>query len=225
MRPQPRSRKRVLAAAALVFVAGSCFVIAGQRTERKAPESAQVNVVSGDGGATRGAGPAAAEAAPGDAATAAVVFATAAQAWLYLTDEQIRTAVEAIATPDAAAALTADVVVEVAMAREQLASSPGRVWWLVRPLAWKVESATETQARVSVWTITILSAVGVALPQSEYLTVTLDLEHIDGSWKVAGVRDLPGPTPDTGPKDQPWGADRFDDALEGFTRIGEEPQP
>jgi hypothetical protein len=109
------------------------------------------------------------------------------------------------------------------MAREQLAQSSGPIWWLVRPLAWRVDDFRDTQARVSVWTVTILSAASVAAPQSEFLTVTLDLSWVDGDWRVDGVRDTPGPTPITGPHDQPWDAEPFDQALDGFTRMDGEP--
>lgn len=157
------------------------------------------------------------------AVTAAVAYATASQRWLYLTDGEISAAVAEIATPAAASRLATDVVADMAMARDQLARSSGRVWWLVRPLAWDVEYFRDMQARVSVWTVTILSAEGVAAPQSEFLTVTLDLAYVDGDWRADGVRDTPGPTPITGPQDQPWDAEPFDQSLDGFTRIDGEP--
>lgn len=157
------------------------------------------------------------------AVAAAVAYSTASQRWLYFTDDEIRAAITEIATPVAAPRLADDVIADVAMARDQLARSSGRIWWLVRPLAWRVESFSETEARVSVWTVTILSAAGVAAPQSEFLTVTLDLAWVDGDWRVDGVRDTPGPTPVSGPQDQPWDAVPFDRALDGFTRMDGEP--
>jgi hypothetical protein len=66
-----------------------------------------------------------------------------------------------------------------------------------------------------------LSATGIAAPQAEFVTVSLDLERIDGHWRVSDVSDRPGPTPITGAKDQPWDAEPFDAALDGFTRLGE----
>jgi hypothetical protein len=153
------------------------------------------------------------------AVAAAVAYATASQRWLYFTDDEIEAAIGEIATPVAAPRLTEDVVADISMARDQLAQSQGPIWWLVRPLAWRVEHFRDTEARVSVWTVTILSAAGVAAPQSEFLTVTLDLAWADGDWRVDGARDTPGPTPITGPQDQPWDAEPFDRALEGFTRI------
>lgn len=157
------------------------------------------------------------------AIAAAVAYATASQRWLYFTDEEIEAAIAEIATPVAAPRLAEDVVADISMAREQLAQSSGRIWWLVRPLAWRVDNFRDTEARVSVWTVTILSAASVAAPQSEFLTVTLDLSWVDGDWRVDGVRDTPGPTPITGPHDQPWDAEPFDNALDGFTRMDGEP--
>jgi hypothetical protein len=111
------------------------------------------------------------------------------------------------------------------------------VWWLVRPLAWRVESFATDQARVAVWVVTILSAAEVAAPQAEYATITLDLAWVngdpgdddrdgdrqEGDWRVDAVRDTPGPTPMTGPHDQPWDSVPFDEALAGFTRMDGEP--
>ena len=157
------------------------------------------------------------------AVAAAVSYATAAQRWLYFSDDEIRAAVSEIATPIAAPRMADELVLDVSTAREQLATSPGRIWWLVRPLAWRVEHHDVDEARVSVWVVTILSASGVAAPQSEFSTITIDLAWVDGDWRVDGVRDTPGPTPINGPQDQPWDAQPFDDALDGFTRLDGEP--
>lgn len=155
----------------------------------------------------------------GGATAAAVAYATAPQRWLYFTDAQITAAVVEIATPAAAPRLTEEVVSDVSSARDQLGKSPGRVWWLVRPLAWRVDSYDPDEATVSVWTVTVLSAEEVAAPQCEWVTVTLELAWVDGDWRVDGVRDTPGPTPLTSPGDQPWDAGPFDQALTGFSRM------
>ena len=153
------------------------------------------------------------------AADAAVSYAAVSQRWLYFTDEQITDAVEEIAAPDAVDELAADTIAEVTAARTALGGSPGPVWWLVRPMAWRVESLRPDEAAVAVWTVTVLSAEEVAAPQAEWVTVTVDLEWIDGGWKLDALSDTPGPTPMPGPGDAPWDAIPFDDALEGFTRI------
>lgn len=73
---------------------------------------------------------------PGSVA-AAIAYATASQRWLHFTDDEIEAAIAEIATPVAAPRLAEDVVADVSMARDQLARSSGRIWWLVRPLAWR----------------------------------------------------------------------------------------
>lgn len=154
---------------------------------------------------------------------AALSYATASQEWLYLDDEQLDAAVRAVAAPEAADRLADQVVGEVGVAREALAVSPGRVWWLVRPLAWRVVSYAPDSARVAVWTVSVLSAADVAVPQANWLTVTVDLVWSDGGWLVERVADVAGPTPVLGTKDEPWQPEPFDEALDGFTRLdGEE---
>jgi hypothetical protein len=159
------------------------------------------------------------------AVAAAIAYTEASQGWLYLDDDEVAAAVAAIAAPQAIERLTREVLADVQTARRELAVSPGRVWWLVHPLAWKVQSHTRSAASLALWTVTVLSASGVAVPQAEWMTVTVDLVWTDVGWRVEAVGDRPGPTPMTGPWDDPWEAEPFDGALAGFTRLGGEPTP
>jgi hypothetical protein len=160
------------------------------------------------------------------AAAVAVRVATASQRWLYLTDEQVAGEVTGLATAEAGPWLAEETVAEIRSARDQLGSSPGAVWWLVRPMATRVERANAHTAQVSVWVVTVLSAVEIAAPQAEWVTVTVDLDWTPEGWRVDGVREEPGPTPMTGPRDGPWDAMPFDDALSGFVRLdGEAVKP
>lgn len=237
MARQPKSPSRrtaLVAAGAVVTLAAGAFLVRLTRDSSSSPNRADTPPAAE---APRPTPPAGASGPAGEAAgvpvgfaadepgavAAAVAYATASQRWLYFTDDEIEAAITEIATPVAAARLAQDVVADISMARDQLAHSSGRVWWLVRPLAWRVDDFRDTGARVAVWTVTVLSAVGVAAPQSEFLTVTLDLAWVDGDWRVDAVRDTPGPTPITGPHDQPWDAEPFDRALHGFTRMDGEP--
>ena len=167
----------------------------------------------------------AAEFADGDrnedgARAAAVSMATASQDWLYLGDADIEAAVRARATAQAGPALAAETVAELGQARRALGASSGRVWWLVRPLATHVEHYDPSRARVVVWTVTVLSATGVAIPQADWVRVAVDLLWDEGAWRCEAVTDTPGPTPATGAKDRPWQAPAFDEALDGFERVG-----
>jgi hypothetical protein len=230
----PSRRTAIVAAIVVVTLVAGGLLVRLTSDSSSSPESGDVRAAANE---PRPTAPAAEAGPAGEAAgvpvgfgadetgavAAAVAYATASQRWLYFTDDEIEAAVAQIATPVAAPRLAEDVVADISMARNQLAQSQGRIWWLVRPLAWRVEHFRVTEARVSVWTVAILSAAGVAAPQSEFLTVTLDLSWVDGDWRVDGVRDSPGPTPITGPQDQPWDAEPFDHALVGFTRIDGEP--
>ncbi len=175
-------------------------------------------------------GPAAAEEVAGldadetsTALDAALALATAPQAWLYLDDTELERQVRAVAAAASADALVEEVLGEVGAVRDALLSSPGRVWWIVRPLAWRVDSVSERRAQVSVWTVSVLSAADVAMPQSEWQTTTFDLVLEGDEWKLVDSRENPGPSPQLGGRDSFWEPEPFDDALDGFTRVGEEP--
>lgn len=157
------------------------------------------------------------------AMAAAVEYATASQDWLYLTDEEIEAEVRAIAAPGSSDRLVEETVGELGLARDGLMESAGRVWWLVRPLAAKEVSSTGSRAEVSVWVVTVLSASDVAVPQSDWSTLDLVLVRDEGRWLLESIDDEPGPTPISGVRDEPWQPEPFDDALDGFVRIGSEP--
>ena len=153
---------------------------------------------------------------------AATEVVASSQRWLYLDDAAVERSVRAIATPTAADRLAAEVRGEVAAAREGLASAAGPIWWIVRPLATNVEAHRADYARIAVWVVSVLSAADVAMPQSEWRTVTLELRWVDDAWLVDGIIDVAGPTPMLGPRDRPWAPEELDDALAGFVRIGED---
>lgn len=152
----------------------------------------------------------------------ALRLAAAPQQWLYLDDQQLAVAVRHVASPDAADRLVTEVSGEVSLVRDALRHSSGRIWWIVRPLAWRVVGIRDGHASVSVWTVSILSASDVAVPQSDWFTSRFDLEWINGRWLLRATRDERGPTPQLGGRDAAWQPEPFDDALAGFTRVGAE---
>lgn len=213
----------VVGAVATAVVVGAVLMRAGEpgSTEDRGPATGARGVDpeverndASDRAATPGAG------ADTDPVDAAIAHVTASQEWLYFTDGELDAAIRSVTTPASADRLATEALAEVAIARDRLGGSSGRVWWIVRPLAWQVDHQAGDSARVSVWVVTILSAVDVAAPQSEFATVTVDVELVDGEWLVDDVLETPGPTPMTGPMDLAWDAVPFDDALDGFTRIG-----
>jgi hypothetical protein len=224
-----RTRLRVLAVVGTVVVLGGVLLM---RTSSSPADNAyhQQRPIESDAPASTSVpaadGPSAGESdSDGDregAVAAALDLAAAAQDWLYLSDEDLETAVRAVAAPTSADRLVEQIIAEVGLARDALARSPGRVWWVVSPLASRVDTFTPGRAQVSVWTVSVLSAADVAMPQSDWTTTVSDLEWDGIRWRLISVLDTPGPTPQIGGRDEAWEPEPFDDSLSGFTRIGAE---
>jgi hypothetical protein len=208
----------------LVLVVGAAALIRAGRPSRPDPPARQETSATsappdGQRGAEEAGDEDAAERSEAGAVSAALAYMAAPQAWLYMTDDEVRSAVASVAVAEIAERLGTAVVAEVSAARSELANSTGPVWWIVHPLAWRVDGLEPLRATVSVWGFSLLSAADVAVPQTEWATTTLELRWTQNSWRVASVTDTVGPTPAVGPKDQPWEPEPLDDALEGFTRL------
>lgn len=209
-------RVTVALVVAAALTAGIFVVRAPSRDESPSAQAAPERVDH-----TASSGPASTAGTPTeeDAIAAAVRYATASQDWLYLADDALDRAVRSVASPEAAEQLGRETVAELGPVRDALAAASGPVWWLVRPLATRVERFDPDQARVVVWTVTVLSAADVALPQADWSRVAVDLEW-DAGWKLRAMASTPGPTPGAGTEDRPWQPEPLDDALRGFQRVG-----
>ncbi len=217
-----RARAAVAAALVTAFVLG---VAAGGVREKDVPGehagSAAATAANTRGPALPGRAASGNQRSEAGARAAAIAYATASQDWLYLSDEEIDRAVRAIATARAGPSLSRDTVADLGTAREALRRSTGRVWWLVRPLASRVERFEATGALVAVWTVTVLSAADVALPQAEWVRVAVDLAWVEGTWLVEDVMATPGPTPMSRGDERPWEPEHLDRALDGFERVAD----
>ena len=71
---------------------------------------------------------------------AAVSYATAPQTWLYLSDEQVTASARAVTVPEARDELVPRLVEEVRLLRDELRKASGTVWFVVAPLATRVET-------------------------------------------------------------------------------------
>lgn len=153
------------------------------------------------------------------AVAAAVSYAAASQSWLYLDDAQLEEAVGAVVAPTASSHLVDRVSSDVALLRDRLREADGTVWFVVAPLATKLDSFDSTTAVVRVWVVRVLSADGVAVPQSGWLTLTFELGW-QGDWKVTDLSEAEGPTPQLESGLQPWASRYLDETLVGFLRVG-----
>jgi hypothetical protein len=154
------------------------------------------------------------------AVAAAVEYATAAQDWLYLSDEQVAERAGAVVVREVRDQLVADLVDQVGLLRDELAESSGTVWFVLAPLATRVDSYSPDRAVVRVWQVRVLCADGVAVPQSGWQTLRFELAWDDGDWRIADTAEVEGPTPQLEAGLQPWSASYLDRELEGFSRVG-----
>lgn len=220
-------RVRIVAVVAALFVVGGVLVVrassspAGTGDGRSDPTVQQPAAA----GSSQSRSPGAVSGVPaGEGEEGAVVtsleLASAAQDWLYLSDGELEAQVRSVAAAASADRLVEEVIAEVGLARDALARSPGRVWWVVRPLAWRVDTFTPGRAQVSVWTVSVLSAADVAMPQSDWTTTVFDLEWDGDGWRLVSMSDTPGPTPQLGGRDEAWEPEPFEESLVGFMRVG-----
>lgn len=154
---------------------------------------------------------------------------TVKQRVLYLGDDGARTVLESWAASGVTEAEVDDTLERLSLLRDSLSASGGEVWWVVSPLAVKVEAFEADQARVSVWTATVLASgapVGVdatvAAPQVAYHTSTVELVWSEtAGWSVWSIVDVAGPVPLTATGQTPSSPNEFLTALSGFSLIKE----
>ena len=155
----------------------------------------------------------------GARAAGLVYTATVSQRVLYFDDEQTAAALESIASNAARDTFVADTVRQLEAARSPLSAGSGTAWWLVRPLASKVDAYTAELARIAVWLVRVLSRPGVVVPQSSWVTETVEVVWERGDWRLWSTVTQPGPTPILDGSDLPESADALDAALRDYTPV------
>jgi hypothetical protein len=217
-------RLAVAGAAALVFLAGMAARGAvGDRGESQPQaDPAPTDHAAAPAGRTGEADgtPAGFERSRDGARAAAIAYtATLSQRLLYLEPDAAEAAVRAVAAEASADTLTNDVLAGLRTVREPLATGAGATWWVVEPLAAKVEAYTADRARVSVWVVRVLSRQRVVVPQSSWVTETVELVWEGGDWRLWSDESTPGPTPVLDGSDVPASAAELDTELTGFELI------
>ena len=100
--------------------------------------------------------------------------------------------------------------------RDQLAGGSGPVRYLQAVLATRVVAFTPDRARVSVWSVGVLSRKGAVEPQAGWTTSTFDLVWERGGWRIWSETIEVGPTPAPNASGYPTAGDAFAQALAGF---------
>lgn len=222
--PTRTRRVAVACAAAAVFLAGMATRSAlhdGTPAEAPPQTSAPATPSTGPGGTQdAGSAPAGFARTEDGARAAAIAYtATLSQRLLYLDPTAVEAAVRAVAADASADSLTADALAALNAAREPLAAGTGATWWVVNPLAVKVEAFSPSRARVSVWLVRVLSQPGVLVPQSSWLTETVELVWEAGDWRLWSDASTPGPTPIVDGSDLPASAAELEAELVGFELV------
>jgi len=214
----------VAGAAALVFLTGMAARGAIDDRPPEAPppplvEKAARPLGPGPTGEVNGA-PAGFAHTQDGARSAAISFtATLSQRLLYLDPADGEAAVTAAAAKASADTLAADAATALAAAREPLGNGEGTTWWVVAPLATKIEAYDLDRARVSVWLVRVLSQPGVVVPQSSWVTDTVELVWERGDWHLWADDSAAGPTPVLDGSDLPASAGELDSELSGFELV------
>lgn len=161
--------------------------------------------------------------------TAIDYLSTVKQRFLYLAPEPGRGLLEAWRAPGVTDRELTIGVEQFHRLRDALSAAGGEVWWVVSPLAVKVEAYDHDRARVAVWTATVLAAgaapgvdATVPAPSVFFRTGAVDLVWVSGSgWSVWSASDSPGPVPMLAPEDPPSSPPEFLAALAGFGLVRE----
>lgn len=153
--------------------------------------------------------------------------ATVRQRLVYLTDVAGRQVLEAWTAPGADGLVDTELD-QAAGIRATLAADGGDVWWVVSPLAVRVDGFGGDRARVSVWLSSLVGSgvdpavsVTATQPMVRFQIDTVELVWTGERWAVWSITSVDGPTPMTAPSSQIATPDGFITAVEGFEPIRE----
>ena len=100
--------------------------------------------------------------------------------------------------------------------RETLADGSGPMRYEQAVLATRLDAFDNDRARVSVWSVGVLSRLGVAAPQAGWTTSVFELVWERGDWKVWSESEAPGPAPELNKGAVPATSAEYDAALHNF---------
>ncbi len=105
--------------------------------------------------------------------------------------------------------------------RAVLAPGTGPTRYLQAVLATRLDTFAPDRAAVSVWSVGVLSRMGVAAPQAGWSTSVFDLVWERGDWKVAAETITAGPAPALNDGTAPATSEDLAAALDGFVPWGQ----
>jgi len=154
------------------------------------------------------------------ARAAAVAYVLTGQDLLAMPPTRVGTAISAIAAEASAETQVADADQQLEQLRTVLVGGNGPVRYLQAALATRVDAYSPQRARVSVWSVGVLSRAGAAQPQAGWNISTFELVWERGDWKVWSETITPGPAPELNAGAAPTSHEELDRALNGFLPWG-----
>ncbi|MGE4164252.1 MAG: hypothetical protein AB7G23_21220 [Vicinamibacterales bacterium] len=223
-----RSRRRLLIAVATTFLAGfTARALLFPATDRLAPVAEPFRTAETAGAAAApNTGllpvhgpfgmPAGFARDGAGARTAAAQYVLASSILFELTDEDVPTAMSFISAGATAVSQTQEALRQVMALRTAIDNRGGtaRFWQAV--LGTRLESLSVDGAVVMVWSVGVLTSVGVIDPQSSWSTNVVQLVWERGDWKLLDQAVTPGPTPIADRSAPPTLGAPFEHAIAGF---------
>jgi hypothetical protein len=151
------------------------------------------------------------------ARAAAVHFVLTGQTVIGMVPTRVPDAIRSMAASGSADAQVTEAQEQLRLLRERLAGGTAPIRYVQSILASRVDGFTPSRARVSVWSVGVLSRTGVAQPQAGWTTSTFELVWERDDWRIWDNTIAPGPTPALNASALPSSAEQLDQALVGFT--------
>lgn len=214
---------RAVAGLVLAFLTGMAArpLLAGAP---KSPNTPAVHTGSGTG-ASQSPGPEGSRAgipfgfarSEAGARAAAVSYVLTGQSLIDMPPTRVADAVRMMAAVPSADRQVDDANQELGQLRDVLADGSGPIRYLQSVFATRIDAFSPNRARVSVWSVGVLSRSGAAQPQAGWTTSTFELVWERGDWKVWSENIAAGPTPSLNAGAAPASSRELDRALSGFT--------
>jgi len=216
-----RLRTRVLVLVAAAFVVGMAVRgVVGKdsaEVEDRLADAPAAEVTDGAGPTgTRDGMPVGFAQTDDGARAAAAAYVLTGQDLLAMPPTRVGDAITAIAAAASAETQIADAEQQLEQLRAVLAGGNGPIRYLQAVLATRVDAYASERARVSVWSVGVLSRAGAAQPQAGWNISTFELVWERGDWKVWSETITSGPAPALDGGAAPASHDELDRALNGF---------
>ena len=150
------------------------------------------------------------------ARAAAIAYVLTGQRLLELVPTKVAAAVRSMAASGSADAQVTEADEQLRRLRETLADGTGPTRYMQAVLASRVDAFTPERARVSVWSVGVLSRIGVAQPQAGWTISTFELVWERADWRIWSETIAPGPAPDLNASVVAASAAQLEQALLGF---------